>query len=369
MADLRDVLRGAAPTAPEFDEGALLRNIALRNRRRRFTFSAAAIAIASAVTIGLVSLPASDRHRIVVAPSSTTRADSSRSSVPSSTTTTSTTTSTTQPARAAIAPIQTSAMPTEAFVAVGSSLVAIDTHDPTNRRTLTTFPGDAGIGWITLDLTHSRVFFGVTSGCDPGVNGTYEIPLTGGSRRKIAPIGGRAAVSPDGTKIAYSVQTDGCGSRDLVVQDIASGNRRTFTGTRSIEVGGWSSDGQSLFLDAYDASTPSIYRFRPFVANAQLDAGARWDSGIAADAGGGRVAIMDWCTGQTPECVVGLRSRSDGANQPDYSFGRVNAPGQMSIDTTGQWPLIVTDNPPGQVVSFYADSKWQELAPGNAADW
>jgi hypothetical protein len=41
----------------------------------------------------------------------------------------------------------------------------------------------------------------------------------------------------------------------------------------------------------------------------------------------------------------------------------------MSIDTTGQWPLIVTDNPPGQVVSFYADSKWQELAPGNAADW
>jgi hypothetical protein len=369
MADLRDVLRGAAPTAPEFDEGALLRNIALRNRRRRFAFSAAAIAIASAVTIGLVSLQASDRHRIVVAPSSTTRADSSTSSVPSSTTTTTTTTSTTQPARATVAPIQTSAMPTEAFVAVGSSLVAIDTHDPTKRRTLTAFPGDAGIGWITLDLTHSRVFFGVTSGCDPGVNGTYEMPVTGGSRRKIAPLGGRAAVSPDGTKIAFSVQTDGCGSRDLVVQDVTGGNRRTFTGTRSIDVGGWSSDGQSLFLDAYAASGPAIFRFQPFVAGSQLDDSERWDSGVAADVGDGRVAIMDWCTGQTPECVVGLRSRSDGADQPDYSFGRANAPGQMSIDTTGQWPLIVTDNPPGQRVSFFADGRWQELAPGNAADW
>jgi hypothetical protein len=154
-----------------------------------------------------------------------------------------------------------------------------------------------------------------------------------------------------------------------VVQDLASGSRQTYSGTRSIEAGGWSSDGQVLFLWAYDESGPAIYRFRPFVAGAQLDESERWDSGIAADAGGGRVAIMDWCSGQTPECVVGLRSRSDGAAQPDYSFGRVSAPGQMSIDTTGQWPLIVTENPPGQVVSFFADGKWHELTRGYVADW
>jgi hypothetical protein len=261
-------------------------------------------------------------------------------------------------------------MPNEAFVAVGSSLVGIDTHDPTKRRTLTTFPKDASIDWITADLAHGRLFFGVTSGCDPGVNGMYEMPVAGGSRSKIALAGNRAAVSPDGTKIAYSVHTDGCGSRDLVVQDVANGRRQTFTGTRSINVGGWSADGQSLFVDAYDDSgVQAVFRFRPFVAGAQLDSSERWDSGIAADAGSGRVAIMDWCSGDSSGCVVGLRSRSESADQPDYSFGRINAPGQMSIDTTGQWPLIVTDNPPGQVVSFYADGKWQELAPGNAADW
>jgi hypothetical protein len=366
MVDLRDVLRGAAPPAPEFDENALLRTMAMRNRRRRFALSAAALAIAGAVTVGLVSMRDSDRHRIVVAPSSTT---TPAPSVPSSTAST-TTTSPTQPARATIAPIQTSAMPTEAFVAVGSSLVAIEAHDPAKRRTLTTFPKDASIDWITADLTHGRLFFGVTSGCDPGVNGMYEIPIDGGSRRKIALAGNRAAVSPDGTRIAYSVHTDGCGSTELVVQDVSSGSRQTFSGSRSIDVGGWSADGQALFLDAYnDSGVQAVYRFRPFVVGAQLDSSERWDSGIAADAGSGRVAIMDWCSGQTPECVVGVRTRSESVAQPDYSFGRVSAPGQMSIDTTGQWPLIVKDNPPDQVVFFYADGKWQELASGNAADW
>jgi Tol biopolymer transport system component len=197
----------------------------------------------------------------------------------------------------------------------------------------------------------------------------YEMPAAGGARHKIAPGGNRAAVSPDGTKIAYSVHTDGCGSTELVVQELASGSKKTFSGSRSIDVGGWSADGRAIFLWAYYSSTPTIFRFGPSAPGAQLDDSQRWDTGIAADTGSSRVAIMDWCTGQTPECVVGLRSRSDAADQPDYSFGRVNAPGQMSIDTTGQWPLIVTDNPPGQRVSFFADGKWQELAPGNAADW
>ena len=81
-------------------------------------------------------------------------------------------------------------------------MVAIDTGDPARRRTLTTLPKDAGISWVTVDAPHARIFFGVTSGCDPGVNGMYEMPIGGGSRRKIAPDGNRAAVSPDGTKLA-----------------------------------------------------------------------------------------------------------------------------------------------------------------------
>ena len=260
-------------------------------------------------------------------------------------------------------------MPGKAFVAVGPSLVAIDTHNPTKRQTLTTFPTDAGINWVTVDLLHDRVFFGVTSGCDPGINGTYEIPASGGSRRKISPRGDRVAINPDGTKIAYSVQTDGCGSRDVVIQDLASGVRQTFSGNRSISVGGWSSDGQSLFLWAYDGSSPAVFRFRPFVAGAQLDKSERWDNGIAADTGGGRIAIMDWCSGNTPTCVVGVRTRGEIGTGPDYNFGRDTHASALSIDSSGQWPLMVSGNPPGEAVSFFAAGQWHELATGNAADW
>jgi hypothetical protein len=284
---------------------------------------------------------------------------------------TTTTTSAQRPARATIAPVQTSAMPAEAFVAVGPALVAIDTHDAARRRTLTTFPSEAGINWVTADVPRGHVYFGVTSGCDPGVNGMYEMPTAGGLRRKIAPVANRVAISPDGAKLAYSVPTDGCGSQDLVVQDVASGQRQTFSGHRSIDVGGWSADGQSLFLDAYAGATPAVFRFRPFAANAQLDRSERWDTGVARDAGGGRVAILDWCSSDAPSgaCVVGVRTRADGTAGRDYSFGRSVNIADLSIDTSGQWPLAIGGNPPHEVVSFFANGKWHELAPGNAADW
>ena len=369
MADLHRLLQGAAPLPPEFDEGALLRTIARRNRRRRIALSAAGLAIVTAAGLGIVSMRDSDRHAIVVTPSSTT---TPHVSVPSSTaTSSSTTTTSTSTPRPIIEPIQTSAMPSEAFVAVGPALVAIDTHDPTQRRTLTTFPADSSIDWITADVPHGRVFFGVTSGCDPGINGMYEMPAAGGTQRKIAPDGNRAAVSPDGTKIAYSLHTDGCGSTDLVIQDVASGSRKTFSGNRSIDVGGWSADGQSVFLWAYDGSAPTVFRFRPFADGAQLDKSQRWDTGIAADAGGGRIAILHWCTSDIPDgCVPGVRTRSETASGPDFSFGAVTSAETLSIDSSGQWPLVVKDNPSGQVVSFYAGlGTWQVLAPGNAADW
>jgi hypothetical protein len=119
------------------------------------------------------------------------------------------------------------------------------------------------------------------------------------------------------------------------------------------------------------SSTPAVFRFRPFAANAQLDRSQRWETGIAGDAGGGRVAILDWCPADTPSgaCGVGVRTRGEGIAGRDHSFGRdVNA-AELSIDTTGQWPLAVGENPPHEVVSFFADGKWHELAPGNAADW
>jgi hypothetical protein len=78
---------------------------------------------------------------------------------------------------------------------------------------------------------------------------------------------------------------------------------------------------------------------------------------------------MDWCSGHNAgKCVVGVRTHNDGA-EPDYDFGRDTNASALSIDSSGQWPLMVSENPPHEMVSFYADGKWHDLAAGNAADW
>src|ERR1700690_3914547 len=137
MADLRVLLQRAAPLAPDFDTDALLHTIAKRNQPHRLMLTGGAIAIAVLVIVGVTAADRSDRHTIVVSPSSTTTSTSSSRSVPSSTVPGPTTTSTPRQPRATIAPIQTSPMPAEALVATGSSLVAINTHDPAEQRTLT----------------------------------------------------------------------------------------------------------------------------------------------------------------------------------------------------------------------------------------
>jgi hypothetical protein len=262
-------------------------------------------------------------------------------------------------------------MPEDVIVAVGPTIVAIATGDPAIRHMLTTLPPDASVDWITVDRPHGRVFFGVTSGCDPGINGMYLMPLAGGARRKIAPGGFRAAVSPDGSRIAYSVHTDGCGSRDVAVQDVKTGRVLTYSGTRSIGVGGWSADGRSLFVST-ENGTPTVYRFR-LGGDTNLDHSDRWDHGIANDSGGGRVAILDWCLPNALQCVIGIRTHSE-LGGPDYSYGQMEDVASLSIDASGQWPLLVADRTVAgsaarEVVLMFAAGTWQELALGNAADW
>jgi hypothetical protein len=341
-----------------------------RGRARRTALVALAVAVAStgvALVVQRDSSPGAPRvgTKSTVHSAATTAATTVATTVGS--------TAVTETTVAGEKPVQSGAMPKDAVVAIGPALVVIDTHEPSKRRTVTSFGGDASIDWVTVDRPHGRVFFGVTSGCDPGIDGMYVMPLSGGPRRKISPYGYRAAVSPDGTKIAYSVHTDGCGSRDVVVQDVASGQRQRFSGGRSVHVGAWASDGQSLFFNT--EGTPVVYRFRPFEPGARLDDSERWDTGIVADSGGGRIALLDWCSGTSfGGCTVGVRTRSEDPTGPTYSFGHVNSVEGLSIDSSGMWPLLVIDRPTTgtnseQIVRLFADGKWRDLVKGNAADW
>jgi hypothetical protein len=366
---MTDDLPGLARYIDAVSAPVELREVTNRRRRRGRSRRAVLVALAVAVASTGVAL-------VVRRDSSPGTRVTTRSTVHSSATTAATTSVTTAVTETTVAgeqPVQTGAMPPDAVVAIGPALFVIDTHEPSKRRTHTTFSGDAFIDLVTVDRPHDRVFFGVTSGCDPGINGMYAMPISGGQRRKMAPYGSRVAVSPDGSKIAYSVHTDGCGSRDLAVQDVATGHRQLFSGQRSIHVGAWASDGQSLFFNT--EGTPVVYRFRPFDPGARLDDSERWDTGIVSDSGGGRIALLDWCSGTSfGGCTVGVRTRSEDPTGPTYSFGHVNSVEGLSIDSSGMWPLLVIDRPTTgnnstTIVRLFADGKWRDFVQGNAADW
>ena len=122
-----------------------------------------------------------------------------------------------------------------------------------------------------------------------------------------------------------------------------------------------------MFLTSYGDN--NIYRFGPIADGPSPDFSKPWDHGIATDAGGRRVAILDWCANDAVECVVGVRTRSEDNSGPDYTFGAMQGIESMSIDATGQWPLLVVDRQNEQVVFMFANGAWHELAHGNAADW
>src|SRR5438034_1133669 len=74
MADLRDVLQQAAPTPPDFDAAALQRAFARRAFRRRAVLAAGAglVAAGVAIALGISAGRHTEKHTLIVSPSSTT---------------------------------------------------------------------------------------------------------------------------------------------------------------------------------------------------------------------------------------------------------------------------------------------------------
>jgi hypothetical protein len=112
--------------------------------------------------------------------------------------------------------------------------------------------GIGEISWIVVDAPRERIFFGVTSGCDPGDNGTWMIGFDGVTPRKVSDSGARPAVSPDGRFLAHSEHTDGCGSRRLVVEEIETGRGFSYDADVSLTYAAWIDDGRSLLVGVED---------------------------------------------------------------------------------------------------------------------
>jgi hypothetical protein len=278
---VRDSLRQAAAGAPAPSD---LRNAVQRrvvNRRRRVI----GLSIAAALVIGFSSAIAldavDDNARIEVVPATTGESSSAIDSTSTTTTiepvATATSVSEVDPLNGWTQPVFN---PTESWLAssvrfpVGCTLPLPASPCDTSGRThlLVLVPPGMGesiplprsavgeIAWLVVDAPRTRIFFGVSSGCDPGVNGTWMIGFDGGSLRKLSESGNRPAVSADGRFLAFSEHTDGCGSRQLVVLELDSGRQFTYTSTESLGNVAWVDDGAALLVGTETADA-QVLRF------------------------------------------------------------------------------------------------------------
>ncbi|MDQ1287885.1 MAG: hypothetical protein QG622_1450 [Actinomycetota bacterium] len=106
--------------------------------------------------------------------------------------------------------------------------------DPSNGSVIRTLdPGLAVGAAVQLSPDRSTVYYEKAIGCSGQI---WKVPVAGGSPKKVVDAGNRPALSPDGTKLAYSTQTvgDSCdqGSASygksfaLVVRSLAEGTTR-----------------------------------------------------------------------------------------------------------------------------------------------
>ncbi len=268
-----------------------------------------------------------------------------------------------------------SGLPSTAYVSDGSRLFAIDVASRNVRATLAHFSADAPIEWVTLDGPRHRVFFGVTSGCDPGVNGIWVVDTSGGGLRKVAAVGYRAAVSPDGTKLAFPIGIDGCGVQAIVIHDLRTGKEQRIdrpSRARFITGVGWVTDRYLVFSDLELLGVHTIDTDATGGPRV-IDDGAV-TPGKVVDSVIGGYALQNGCTQNVP---VGCKSRLSILFAPgrrSFELAAVPDVQSWSVDATGKSALAIVDTGAGSghittmVRVVTADGSW-DLIPGHAADW
>jgi hypothetical protein len=270
-------------------------------------------------------------------------------------------------------PVPSDSPPT-AYVAQGARLIAVDVRTGRAQTKLADFGPRASLDWVTYDPPRRRVFLGVSSGCDPGVNGIWVVGTDGHGLRKVARSGGRASVSPDGTRLAYPVSGDGCGVQWLFVRDLATGKEQRFErpgGAAFIDGVAWIDDRYVYFssldiartLDTTNLSSPLVPGESP-------------KRGRVVEAIQGGYAAQHGCVLNAPLGCKATLSVSFTSGGPGYQYGPIANPLGWSVDATGAHALVLVDEPTGvgantRSVVWIVDragGRWR-LVEGQAADW
>jgi hypothetical protein len=224
-------------------------------------------------------------------------------------------------------------------------------------------------------MPRRRVFFGASSGCDPGVNGIWVVGTDGRGLRKIAREGERASVSPDGTHLAFPVSGDGCGTQFIVVHDLGSGKEQLFErpgGASFIDGVAWIDD-RYVYFSSLDTGARTLDTTKP---KSPLLAGETPRRGRVQDAVTDGYALQRGCTPDAlPGCeaTLSVTFMHGGAG---YQFGAIANPIDWSVDATGTHALVILDERTGvgdytrSVVWIVgrAGGHWR-LIEGQAADW
>lgn len=242
-ARLTDALRAAsAPGTPTpAGRDAALAAAAARRHRRLRTATTLAAAASVVVALGAFALLRDDpTSRVRTVPP----VHAPSTDVPRTTLLPPTSSSTTAPPS-----------PPERVVAV-TSKGALLVVDAANGETLDLLapPGSADPNQKPSVARRGTTVYFSKQGVDCGYPTLFEVPLDGSGGLRRLGNGGAPAVSPDGTRLAYSTPSNGCVGATLVVRELASGKEQRWEAPESdgyfsngaITAIDWAPDGRRL---------------------------------------------------------------------------------------------------------------------------
>lgn len=222
---LAAALRAAAPPATNTAAGrdAVLAEATARRHRRLRTGAALGVAASLAVALGAIALlrdddgPTSEVRTVPAGPTPSEGAPR--------------TTLAPQPGTTTATTAAPKAPDTALAVTTKGALLVVDTATGDVVRTLAP-PGSADPNHKPARALGSDTVYFAKPSVDCGYPTLFEVPFDGSRAPKRLGNGGKPAVSPDGSRLAYETASNGCMGVTLVVRDLVAGKERRWEAPR-----------------------------------------------------------------------------------------------------------------------------------------
>lgn len=280
-------------------------------------------------------------------------------------------------------PVEASAgggWPDTIVVPVADGLALISADDGSLVRTLLSGRPDGTTGRPEIDRLGGRVLYEYTGEC--GALSLDSVPLAGGDPESVTWGGGPVSISPDGGWLAFPRVEDGCGSRALVLHEVATGAERIWrlpSGAGEVIGAGWAPDGRRVAFGIY-GDGDAVRVFDTGDPSASLADAPRLTDGRLADSVvvGDRwiLAVVEPCDlSVASDCASEVVTVDGDTGEVIQRLGSVPRLTDVDLDASGEHVLVCwSERNEGEpydhgVVGELVDGKVRRIAEAGCGDW